>query len=559
MIIIIGSWLIYFLIIFQVGRLLLRNKFLSIFHFERKIEWYEYFWIGLVGTVAILQIWSIFLPVNETCLLFVGGISLITLIFSLRGRKFPTLEQIKKFVAANRAFIVVSIIGLLGLAYYASQPVSYFDTLLYHLNSVKWGNTFTVVPGLANLHARLGFNSSFFLLASMVDNFFLRNASVHVVLPLLISVLSMEIVWIYFKSDNLLVKIFVLTVSPFIIRGVLHEGIASSFSPDFVLALLVLAVSIEILSDTRKSLFIAGVISVLALTIKLSGVVFFAILFSFILFELIRRLKKERVKALLIMLFSGGILFVPYLVRNIILSGWIFYPAPILKIGLPWSLPDKNVVGMFNVIHAWAIAPGSNWINYVNVGFAEWFPYWFKNNSNAIEIKMFVIGCFLFVVLITLGIYRKKLLRNIKPIVILILAGLFNAVYVLITAPDFRFGSIFVWVFFAAALIPFIIFIINKVKPPIVFWSIAWITFLFITSWPIAVRGVLLLGSVLKEPPYPTKIILVNPSNLVNEFKILRPIKDDLCGNSDLPCTPESNKIREISPGDISKGFVPVE
>ena len=43
----------------------------------------------------------------------------------------------------------------------------WYDTLLYHAQVVKWNFTYPAVPGLAILHERFGYNSSFHLFAAM--------------------------------------------------------------------------------------------------------------------------------------------------------------------------------------------------------------------------------------------------------------------------------------------------------------------------------------------------------------------------------------------------------
>ncbi|EMO63800.1 hypothetical protein LEP1GSC133_1179, partial [Leptospira borgpetersenii serovar Pomona str. 200901868] len=41
---------------------------------------------------------------------------------------------------------------------YPPSPFAY-DSGLYHIQSIKWIQEYSVVPGLANLHGRFGFNS----------------------------------------------------------------------------------------------------------------------------------------------------------------------------------------------------------------------------------------------------------------------------------------------------------------------------------------------------------------------------------------------------------------
>jgi len=53
-------------------------------------------------------------------------------------------------------------------------PPEIYDTGLYHLQAIKWIEEYAVVPGLANLHGRFGFNPNiftFYALTSLFDVF----------------------------------------------------------------------------------------------------------------------------------------------------------------------------------------------------------------------------------------------------------------------------------------------------------------------------------------------------------------------------------------------------
>src|ERR1019366_3156353 len=59
----------------------------------------------------------------------------------------------------------------LPLALFVStRDVSFYDTALYHQQAVKWLSTFGLVPGLALLHFRLGFTSSWFAFAAPMNS-----------------------------------------------------------------------------------------------------------------------------------------------------------------------------------------------------------------------------------------------------------------------------------------------------------------------------------------------------------------------------------------------------
>ena len=104
--------------------------------------------------------WGVSLGANVGMLLLCGGVILL-------GRKelFAFLKQQKN----GRSKWKIIFWGLLFLifAYGGSRGYLHFDSGLYHAQAIRWIEEYGVVPGLANLHCRLAYNSSAFLLTAL--------------------------------------------------------------------------------------------------------------------------------------------------------------------------------------------------------------------------------------------------------------------------------------------------------------------------------------------------------------------------------------------------------
>src|SRR5688500_16524798 len=61
------------------------------------------------------------------------------------------------------------LVGTAAVAYLAAGPPLVYDTGFYHAQAVRWINEYPAVPGLANLHGRLAFNSSWFVWGALWD------------------------------------------------------------------------------------------------------------------------------------------------------------------------------------------------------------------------------------------------------------------------------------------------------------------------------------------------------------------------------------------------------
>lgn len=524
---IIFCWLVISVVIIFIGRL-----------FLQKAEWYEYFWMGLAVTFAILQIWSIFLPVNFYALIAVLALGASSFLV-FRKIKFPKIKIIKDWVIENRIFISVTCLGLIVISYYASQPVGWDDTLLYHLNAVKWGKLYSVVPGLANLHTRLGFNSSFFLFASMLDSWFMTDRSSHLAPSILAAVLSIEYLWILLKSSDRGLKLFCLFTIPLLLYSIAYREIIASLSPDFILTIVILALAIEFTRKEKSSVITAIFLSVLLVTIK-----FTAVAFSAIVLVIIIVMNRDKWKWII---SSGIFLVVAYLIRNIYLSGWLLYPLPFFKLNVDWAMPTGQVNGLYTVIQAWAKSPNAEWTKFIDTPFWQWFPMWYQNNQNSMEIKMFVLGLVVILILLLTKNFNKFFFQTYKNIILLNMVSFVSVIYVFCTAPDIRFGEVFIWVFFASAISTYLLTLKWNLNVKM-FTILGSLIFSLLISWPPRLDNEPILRSVRWDQAWPTE----------NVNGILIPLKQDFCGNSSLPCTPEANKIKWRVSGDVSKGFAPI-
>lgn len=536
--------------IYLIGNLFLSKRILQYLHIKEIPEWYEYFWMGLAAVFAILQIWSIFLPVNIYSLIFVVVLACISAALLLqKGVKLPKV---------NFKFIICTGLILFAISYFASLSSGWPDTYGYHLNAVKWSNLYKVVPGLANLHTRLGFNSSFFLFASMIDNLFLKNRSSHIALSLMTSVLLVEYFWVFIKSKNNYIKTFILLSLPIFIEGIVKSVQVSSLSYDFALLIIMFAICVELIKGDKKSIFIAVILSLMLLTIKLSGIAFALIVIIFSVYKLVSK-KSELIRILIVLGLIGTILLIPYIIRNIILSGWPLYPLPLLRLNIPWAVPYPEVSEVFEVIKAWAILPGIHWHDAVEVPFVQWFPGWFLRNINVVELKIFVMTLILLIGSIFLKFITKYNIAKNTGMAACVLASFISILYIIFSAPDMRFGGIFFWIFFASVGSFFFSGLFKNnfgLEKFLILFSVLLTVYI---SWPPRFDGEIMLKSIRWDQSSARNQVLITPRDGSPAFKVYVPDTES-CGNSDLPCTPEvNNNFKEIVPGDISKGFAPVK
>src|SRR5438067_4899886 len=122
---------------------------------------------GLVVITLFCQIWSLTLPVNSYCFLFVIAFLLILLLvlrYKLYSYYHYFKEQSKKI---PRLSVLLALSLWFMILVLSSGPTGMDDTESYHIQMAKWIHEYGTVPGIANLHERFGFNSSWFATISL--------------------------------------------------------------------------------------------------------------------------------------------------------------------------------------------------------------------------------------------------------------------------------------------------------------------------------------------------------------------------------------------------------
>src|SRR5450432_939146 len=173
---VLATWLLCAVVLVGIGSLVLG-------WFSRNYILTDAFWTGLALSVGILQIWHLFEPINLVCDLVLASIGVIGIV-SNRSRLFKIVRRIGRIEAWA---IVVFILIVTSLAVRATGPCEHFDTGLYGATAVRWILSYPIIPGLANLHGRLGFNSSVFLCIAALGQGIWRNSGHHLFTGLLVS------------------------------------------------------------------------------------------------------------------------------------------------------------------------------------------------------------------------------------------------------------------------------------------------------------------------------------------------------------------------------------
>ena|SRR5215472_622760 len=225
--------------------------------------------------------------------------------------------------------------GLLILAFFVSTAeVQFFDTGLYHQQVAKWLSDFGLVPGIALLLSNYGWTSSWFATAATLNHGPLRGREAAIIggLPFALMIMSSAaVVWRY-KLAGVLPGIRGLTWSVFcglLVVISVTWSVESSLSPDIVIWLLPIVITLVLSEPTAhksERVGLALLLSSLVLTVKLSAAPVAAYCSVVWLVQFVR-VRSGR-KPLLVYLGLATVVVLVLAVANIRTSGCPLYPSP---------------------------------------------------------------------------------------------------------------------------------------------------------------------------------------------------------------------------------------
>ena len=575
MILIICAWIYYFLLSISLGAGLL--KFLSSISgnsLNAQFSVFYKFWFGFVFLIGLLQLISLFLPLSTTAFIIVALLGVLSALVNFKSF-VNSIAIIYQRCFTLKGFIALAVVMLILLvvAYSANKYVTHPDTFLYHFNAVKWAKDYPVVPGLVNLHNRLGFNSSFFLFAAFTEVGVYQGHSAHVALSFLMVACLIHWFLVIANPRELMAKrIFCMMTVVFLLYHIFYRMDIASLSTDYPTAVLTLVFCLVLLDRIDHKILLLLPLSAAIFSFKFSGMVAIGISVAMLAgyFLLAKNGYRElptgkaQMRVLTASLALLCFIVCGFVVRNIIISGWLLYPFPVGNLHLPWSVSKPYVQDMIDVINSYPKLPdGASAETIRNNGFFYWFVPWFNNFKQSAESLLLTCSVLLlFWSVIQTSSFGKFIYARLN-ILLLILFAAASLLLWFSSAPGLRFGSIYFYILFAGSVV--LLYegsAFKRILKPFIF-----MVFIYQVAHEIP-------GFYMAEAPHlftfpytqPAKLnrVVASPAGEDPPLYIYMPAEGNKCGDSPLPCTPYAGGllhshqlIRQRVPGDLSKGFLP--
>lgn len=340
-------------------------------------------WVGLGALTLLVLLANFALPLGEpsarlllTIVLAGGWLTLLTLIVKKRLILWCTLWIRVGGLSRAPAFIYIALVvlGLFLIARFAAAEPMDYDTGLYRLGAINYSRDFSLIPGLANVHDRFGFNSATYALAAALELGPWHSQGFRLVTGLFLAALALEVFFrvVIRRPDGPYPGDWYLAISlAFVMAIVLTDSGRWVPSPAQDMIALVPALSstaflLDAIASRSRDRPFALLLNLSLVSASISGVMrplgwlLLAVTGLLGATLVLRSAPNRSISSLFTLapgLIFGGLATLVMLVRDSVLSGWLLFPLGLFPVPVPWRLTDPKPTG--DAITSWGRSPGS--------------------------------------------------------------------------------------------------------------------------------------------------------------------------------------------------------
>lgn len=415
---------------------------------------------GMVCLSFFDQLLVLVIPVNQQVAVWLL-LSLAAIMLIKKNQFTPILSEYAR-KARHAGIFVWMLAGMAWLLFLllSSGPIIMDDTGSYHIQSIKWIQQYGTVPGLANLHERYGFNSSWFSFVALFTPGSSKYNYFSALNGMLSTWMTVHFICVIVRrphekdaaTDNRrrLAALSILIIA--FVAWPLLRGNATNSNYDFV-STMVLIILADLLLLNGTNGFAQSEIAtewvlwpVFLVSVRLTN---FPLLLLCIP-ALIRtfRISKRWTTSLVL---TASVMIASLAIRNVLLSGYIAYPFYHLDLfNVDWKAdiePARQIahfIKYYNRIHN-EFVPISQTARLTGL---NWMPYWlyYLEWYDKLILALAISGYAVFFI----RHFRQKQTRPIFFFAVVMLLQL--AVWMMV-APDprFAYGALLCGIYFLAS------------------------------------------------------------------------------------------------------------
>lgn len=436
MVVVILSWFYYFFLCLTIG-LGIEKILTKILKGKWNFEVIDHLVAGIVGITAYAALFSIFYKVGMIAHLLL----LLAAIFSVYINRKDLLDlwkKGKKLIFSWEGFFFFCFI--LGIAFFTSRGQFHTDTNIYHAQNIRLYEEYGLIRGMANLQLHYGYNSLYLAFAAVMSLSWLLPWSLHTTtgfIEVILCLYALHHLKEFKKHKSHLEDAGCIAILFYALINVTGSMSPATDYPTMFLSIYMAAVWLRGIEE-KAHYSVYALLSVFAVflgTMKLSAISMALV----VIYPAFFLLKEKKWKEIGIYIGLGLFVLAPYLVRNVLLSGWLIYPFEAIDIfNVVWKVPlDYLLVDSYQ-IKVWGRCLYD--INLIDMPISEWLPIWWEAQERYAQMLLGanILGCVLS--FLNLG-YKLVKKMEVRVELVVLYAGLYASAAVwFLLAPFIRYG-----------------------------------------------------------------------------------------------------------------------
>ncbi|MBR5597744.1 MAG: hypothetical protein IKW30_10110 [Lachnospiraceae bacterium] len=436
MLVVIASWIYYFALCLLIG-IEIEQLLVKLLKGKWKFQIIDFLVTGIVGITIYASFFSLFYKVGMIAhiVLFLGAVY-----SGLRNKEFIKRlgQDGKKIVFSWEGFFFFCMI--LAIAFFTSRGNFHTDTNIYHAQNIRLYEEYGIIKGMANLQLHYGYNSLYLAFAAIMSLSWLLPWSLHTTtgfIEIILCLYALHHLKGFRKHTVHLEDAGCVAILLYAFVNVTGSMSPATDYPTMFLTIYMITVWLRAI-EKRAHYCVYALLSVFGVflgTMKLS-----AIAMAFVvIYPACILIQKKKWKEIVIYIGMGILVLAPYLIRNVILSGWLIYPFEAIDIfDVDWKVPLEYLLVDANQIKVWGRCLYN--VALIDMPMKEWIPIWLEHQER--YEQMLLLANIVSLVLSGYSIFYQwlKKLEIRTELLVLYIGLLTSAVLWFVMAPFIRYG-----------------------------------------------------------------------------------------------------------------------
>lgn len=425
------------------------------------------FVFGIVAITIYTEFFSILFPIGLLCHLSIDALCLIVAFFlkkELKSYFLKTINDVKGITFSWEGFFYVCFFII--VAFYTSRGQFHADTRIYHAQNIRIYEEYGLIKGMANIQQHFGYNSASLAFSSFFSYGFILTKPWHTTtgfFMLIMGITAFRRLKDFKHHKYHWADLCQVGVLLYILTNISYSMSPATDYPTMLMAMFTFyewAKISELYSeckgvgnkkeadkDENKGIFVnqyidIALLSIFVATMKLSA----ATMCILVIFPLVVLIKNKDIKRIIFCIIVTLIIIAPYLIRNVLISGWLVYPFESLNLfNVEWKVPVEKVAYDSNQIKVWGKCLFD--VNLKDTPLKEWVRTWW-NRQETYQQTLIIANLFGFVLILVNAIRKVSLSvqKKVKlscPMLLMYISLFVSAIAWFLMAPFVRYGLCF--------------------------------------------------------------------------------------------------------------------